>query len=504
MITVLGDQFGVKLPECEEDLTLFVDIQNQPISLIAYKNPATTYVITSKSLVDSRQYICAGFYNILYNVDPRKLTLGVVHTFLQTKYEDNRIKLVVDNLIPLYTEYGTVIGCINGLLTSIETGDLAKFSQLVKFNLSTMKDSLVQIELMYGLSKAFYDDKENLESMRTATAQLSAKDVEIMQYRNKLEELNTQLTDISISLKDMTAKYRGAQEEIAELATKGTDIEAVTSHPAYIQLNQTLASVQEELTKVSAENASLRATSGISANPEDGLDVKDNIILQLRESLNQAQSMSWADVMLKKLPAVTSSVSLQAKKILYFKEVKPTIYINSLVRWLQAYMNQRVAAYNKTFLIIVFDQLTDQFTCKKYDKRGWALNGPPKANSNVVITNEVSLEFLKGTLNLQYYDYIVAIDRFHLFTDVIDTPVTERFYLINTVADMEDFKLDPDRCIGFFEWPKNSDRPLPCKYTIMPSDPGLATAQTETRGYKILKDRIWGEIVKGVGIDESV
>ncbi len=503
MITVLGDQFGVTLPPCDKDITLFVDIQNQPISLIAYKNPSTTYVITSKSLVDSRQYICAGFYNILYDVDPRKLTLGIVHTFLQTAYEDNRIKLVVDNLIPLYTEYGNVIGCINGLLTSIETGDLAKFSQLVKFNLSTMKDSLVQIELMYGLSKAFYDDKDNLESMRTATTQLSAKDMEIMQYRNKLDELKTQLTDISISLKDMTSKYKGAQEEIASLMTKGTDIEAVIEHPAYIKLSQALASAQEDLARVTAENASLRATSGIVVNEEDGLDAKDSIILQLRQSLNQAQTMSWADVMLKRLPAITNSVSLQAKKILYIKEVKPTVYINSLVYWMQVYLKQRLDS-NKTFLIVIFDQLTDQFMCTKYTNRGWALNGPPKANSKVVVTNEVSLEFLKGTLNIQYYDYIIVVDRFHLLTDVIDTPVTERFYLINTPNDIVDFKLDPDRCIGFFEWSNPSKGPCPCKYTVMPSDPGLAPAQTANRGYKILKDRIWEDILKGVGIVESV
>lgn len=514
MIKIVGDNIGVSLPEIQDDLTLFMDIRGQSLDKIAMENPVTTYIVTTKSLEQARHYICAGFYNLMYGCDPKTLTLKTIVGFLNTKYEDNRIKLVVDNLVPLYNEYGSAIGCINGLLSSIKSGDLLKFSQLVQYNLPTMQDSIAMIELMYGLSKAFYDNRSQLEEMRTATDKLATKDMEILQYKSRIDELNTRVADIQVDFKALTEQYKQAQAEIAKLMAKGNEVETVTSHPVYLELMSAFNQVKDELAATKAENTGLRATSGISLTNNDGnLDGKDQLILRLREELAAAQSVTWDATMLKRIPAVTKSVSLQAKKILYFKEIRPAVYVNSLIFWLDVFLKKSITEpHGKSYLILVFDQLVDQYTCQKYSKRNWALNGQPNANTSVVVTNEVSLDFLKGTLNIQAYDFLIVIDRFHLFADVFDTPTTERFYLINTPNDIVDFKLDPNRCIGFFEWSKeeydengkvqvvpDSSAP-PCKYLVYPTDIRLARAATETRAYKMVKDGFWRDILKGAGI----
>lgn len=498
MIKVIGDALPIKLPDTLASYTLFVDISGQPFSLLEMEPPKSTYIITTRKLVDLAPLVSSNFYNILFDVDLSKLTLNSILHFLNTKYEDNKLLLVINNLAPLYEKYGSAVGCIGSLLESIKTGDLAEFQVQVKYNFSAMLESISAIELMSALAKSWNEDRNRLDLLKEAETTLAQKDKEIGNLKDTIDSLNTKIASLSVELKASTSDLASAREEITRLSTKDTNIDVVKAHPFVVDLESQLKTLKQELIDIKSENSSLRATSGISLSKDNGnLDGKDQLILELRKHLDEARQLSWADTMSKQLPAITSSVSLNAKTVLYFKEVRQVPYTNGLIRWIDANIQITLKNTNKTAIVLVFDPLSDQYQLMKYNKHEFSINSQPNSKSTIVVTNTVSLEFLKGTLQIHKYDYIVVIDKFHLISDVFNTPTTQRFYLVTTVNDYVDFRLDPNRCIAFLD---TSERASPYKYNISPADPALITENSKTRGYKFLKDSFWGEILTMAGI----
>ncbi len=504
MITILGDKVKLTLPEVSNDITLFLDITGHPINCLFTKNPAYTYVVTTKTLEQCKDLISLGFYNLIYAVAPKDVTQRLLATFIATDYEDNRIKIVIDNLIPLYNEYGTVVNCIAALLESIKTCNLGTYSKIVKFNLATMQEAIKQIETMYNLANSFYENKDQLLQMREAVSNTNMKESEIGMYKSKIEELLMTVENTKHDIFTLTEQYKEAQKQIAELTTRELDIQTIHKHPAYKSIDAENKELSAKLSELEEEYKKLQLASGlIPGENTEGMDTKDKIIQGLRQDLLTMQTLTWDQRMERQLPAVTGLVSLAAQHTLYLKEIKPAVYINSLIFWLNTYCGIKLRKeQNKAYLILVFDPLINQFSRMKYAKRGWAMNSVPNAGSSVVITNEVNLNFLKNTLKIHEYDFLCIIDRFGLMKDVFDTKILQKYYFIDTVNDIIDYKLDASRCIGFFDLPAGA--PQPCRFMVSPSNPGLSIPDTAKRSFKIHKDQVMTEILKEIGVVEDV
>lgn len=503
MVTVLGDKVNVALPETEDSIVLFLDINHQDIEQLSAKNPQLTYIITTRKLEEYKSLLDLGFFNIVFEVNPADVSQKYIIKFLETKYTDNRLQVIINALIPLYREYGNAVNCISALLVSIREADLEAYETLIKFNLDTMQEAVSQIELMYTLAASLYSDKDNLEKMKDSIELVNRKDSDIQMYKSKIDELFISLENSRQDVSMLSSQFKEAQSQIAELSTREVDIDAVQKHPAFVQLKQQFDTTTVALADTEEEFKKLQLAAGILNMDGEGMDTKDKVIAQLRKDLYTVKTTSWDQLMDKQIPAVTDNVTLNAQAILYIKEVKPTIYINSLAFWLSTYLTIKYQKeQHKTFIVIVFDPLINQFSRTKYAKRGWAINAIPNANTGIVVTNTVSLDFLKGTLHINEYDFVVVIDRFGLMKDVVSARIVHKYCLINTPNDIGDYCLDPQRCIGFFNVPP--DQAPPCKYVVSTTDSKLYTMETERRSYKVFKDGIWVDILREIGVIENV
>lgn len=502
MVNVLGDKVSVTFPDTEDDVYLFLDVTGQDWSQVRGKNPALTYIVTTKPLTECQDYIALGYFNILPNTIPKLITKNSLLNFMNTRYEDNRIKLVVDNLLPLYKQYGTTVGCIAELLQSIKSCNLETYRKLVKYNINPMVGVLDQLKMMVTLAEAMQGNATTIQAMQAEIADARVKSAEYSLLQQKFAELTTEREDLRHSLTMLKSEYNELKEKVAQDTASSimTTSVNVSESPEYLALKKQLEQANLKLTELSAEYSRLQITAGIVTN-DSGTeeDPKDRLITNLKKEIETLRSTSYVDMLRQRIPSVTQALALKADCILYLKEIKPQIYINSLIQWLEVLLRVRYRdLYHKTYLILVFDQLSNEYTIKKYDKRKWAINTTPNATASVVVTNEVSLGFLKDRLQIDQYDFLVVIDRLGNLRDVFDTPKTQKFYLVNTVNDVTDFNLDRNRCIGFFD--QDADQFV--KYHMSPTDAtgGLTTSDFEKRAYKIYKDHVFDKILIEIGV----
>lgn len=508
MIHLIGDDLAVSLPQTKEELFLFIDISHRDFAELQTHIPQNTYILTTRPLSQCKPLLDVGFFNLLYDVDPKTITMKTLLSFLDTKLEDNRLKLAIDELIPIYERSKTNIGCVTALLDAIRQADVTQYQALIRHNLSAMRDSMKDIELAYALAKPFAQNPDAVADLNKVKQDLTVAEASIAKKDEINQKLTVKLTEISVQLKSLQQQYTEAQKQLAEMASNTVEVSKIESTESFLALQAENTKLKEELAAVQAENGTLRSTSGISLSGD--LDSKDSLILELRKSLDDAINSNWSDIMSAQLPAITDAVSLKARKILYIKEVRKMPYTVGLIRYYDKIVETMSKNSKFTTLILVFDPLINQFMVEKYSSpyrnsqgkeksRKWAINSQPVAGSHVVVTNIVSMDFLKGILKIDQYDYLIVVDCFGLYKDVIDTPATERFYLVSTVNDHQTFGLDPNRCIGFIDT-ANSQLQSPYAFNVAPWDTRLTLVDSTARGYKFLKDKCWQEIMHRVGI----
>ena len=155
-----------------------------------------------------------------------------------------------------------------------------------------------------------------------------------------------------------------------------------------------------------------------------------------------------------------------------------------------------VRSKGKAPLILVFDNLMDQFRINKYQKHGFAINSVPNPPNFVVVTNDLSILFLKEVLKIQKYDFVMVIDRLGALRSVANSDKTLTYYLIDSPEDISDFSLDPQACIGFY---KNDGS---CKYFTEPS-PDTALIKGDRRVSRVGQNGWITEILRGLQIIEN-
>lgn len=508
MVHLIGDNLAVSLPQTSEDLFLYIDISHRDLAELQTHVPINTYILTTRPLVQCKPLLDAGFFNLLYGVDPKTITMKTLLGFLDTKLVDNQLKLAIDELIPIYERSKTNIGCVTALLDSIRQADIKQYQSLIRHNLSSMQDAMKDIELAYALAKPFSQNPDAIADLNKTKQDLSVAEAAMAKKDEINQKLTVKLTEISVQLKTLQQQYAEAQSQLAEMASNTVEMSKIESTDSFLALQAENTKLKEELAVIQAENNTFRSTSGITISGD--LDSKDRLILELRKSLDDAINSNWSETMSAQLPAITDAVSLKARKILYLKEVRKMPYTIGLVRYYDKIVETMSKDSKFTTLILVFDPLINQFMVEKYsspylnspDKeksRKWAINSQPVAGSRVVVTNIVSMDFLKGVLKIDQYDYLIVVDCFGLYKDVIDTPATERFYLVATVNDYQTFGLDPNRCIGFIDT-SNSQLQSPYAFNVAPWDTRLTLMDSTARGYKFLKDGCWQDILRRVGI----
>lgn len=504
MVTLSSDIKSIIAPVTDKNLLLVIDIHGCDIDTLQGKDPTEVYIITTQGLDALQDFLMLGYYNLLYGVESKDITQAMVDNFIETGYKDNKIAVILNNLGPLYKEHGNIIRCIEATLRAIREQNLEEFTKNIKFNLEPMEAAMQDINVMYLLASELLEMKDSLQEEQQTSEQQKATIAAANEIHSQVSELRTKLINAESDVDVLKEKLAEAQKELAASSSKELDPDTIKETLIYRTLQDTYTKLQETCREHESTIMKLKVAAGIGADGEEGgpdEDPKDRIIRSLKQEVYDLKNMTYIEQLTKQLPAITNNVNMDAELILYLKQIRPTIYINSAVFFLERYIERININKQREFLIIILDPLQSQFDILKYKKRGWAINNLPNTKSRVVVTNDVSLAFLRDQLHIDKYQLIVVFDRLGVTVDTIDTKVVQRFYLINTPNDIQDYKLDAARCIGFYTPIENDG--MACRYYISPDGALLGTSDTRKRAFKTTKDSVWLDIFNSLGLTEN-
>lgn len=341
--------------------------------------------------------------------------------------------------------------------------------QKLKSEVTTLKEKLATVERQLPVLNTEISAKVDTtstkppepDSGKVATMQVALEEVARQRDITREELISYQVAEaekraqVSMELRNALQKYADLEEQFRTLSAERDSAQAncgaiesklreqVDEYNALVGKHNLLAGelegVREQLESANVTIAGYRQSEAeLNAN---------TVIIRLKEEIEElGKSNINIDKMNKMLPAIGNKFAISAAKIVVLKEIKTAVYMNSLVRQMNAILRSRVnSEQHKTYCIVVFDMLMDQFRLFKYKKHGFAINKPPivtaKNDLQVVVTNQLDVSFLKGTLKLNTFDYLVVIDRLKLPVSAVKHSAATEFYLIDSYHDLEDFKI---------------------------------------------------------------
>lgn len=353
-----------------------------------------------------------------------------------------------------------------------------------------------QIESM---SKSVSEEKHSYEiKISSLNALLEQKRKE---EESKSMEMTKHITSLSQDLMNMG-------KEKADLETKIKSLEA-SLHESELKLasassdlnaaKEAYETQSEDYKRVAEQVVRARNLIKEYQTREDAVN-KDLVIKKLREELQLATGSSInPEAISKQLPIISSDkMVLQCEKIVVFREIKPAIYLNTLAANLNDVCSTKLTfERNKSFIIIIFDLMTDQFRVFKYKKHKFAINALPDLADNgnmIAVTNKIDMEFFRTVMKLYSFDYIFIFDRFGLVQPIVSHPKAFDFYLIDSTTDVTDFKLDRNKSLIY-----GKSEILQFRGSIMP-DGNLFDKDEEGRAFKMHQSRLIASLLADLKI----
>ena len=517
MLTILGRPLGDLGLNIQADKTLYIDIDHESLDLIRTLQKESTYIVTNRSMQEMDPLILDGYFNIYFITNVSQITTRVISRFIQSKYADNQLEIISKRTVELYNKYGPIANQLLKSLEALRDDDVETFSKIMSSNIFAMINSLEGINKMLTFCKS-------LESVESSYSTLVAKAVTVdsaVADADHYKELYEKELTVN---KTLEAELQNVKKDLYEVQSQAS-LNSISSES--IRLNAEFKTVQAELDTVTEQKEKIvqefeeykRSTEERLA--QMGTDGQTEIIQQLHDELKIAQSTSFAQLIEGHMPIFQESTALNAEHIFYFKEVRPTVYINSLISYISKALNLVCRKRSQTALIVVLDPLNNQYDIDKYQKRVWAINSKPdiyqqniqkdsrglQVNTNtrlqrglVLITNQFEFSRLREEYEIDLKDILVIIDRTHVKPDAVQMKRANKFYFINTTNDIIDFGLDPSRCIGFMAKVPEDAQQIP-KYMVNPWEDSLATSLTDKRCTKCSCDQIFAVIFNEAGVE---
>lgn len=496
MLYVHGKQIKLDI-ECPYDKHLFIDIDHGDLSELETLAPTATYIITNRHLSELDDYVSKGYFNITTVTSVSQITKRFIAEFIQQDYNDNQLKTISMRLAETYSDKCTTIDDLRVALEALRDDDAVTFADIMSKGLADILDAMKDIDAMVAYSKSLSSYKTSISQLMSDSKQLEAFATDREKYRQKYEDEHNKYSALDAELREAQAtiadlRLACSQKVVTDDQIKNSKLflDMQAQHNAAMAEKQVAQNELEALRNEMQEKIDLLSTSQ-----------KDEVIKRLKDELAKAQSMSFDMILEGKLPVLQDSTTLDAENVIYFKEVRPTVYINSLIRWMNAFLRTRYEGIqHKQFLLLVFDPLIDQNTLDKYNKHGWAINTAPSGDSRVLITNIFDYTRLKKEFTLNKYNLLVVFDRCHLRKNAVLMKRAKSFYFINTPNDISDYNLEPCECIGFFDGIGASKTMQDPKYHIVPWAPELIADSIDKRSGKFTSDAVFTKIFSSLSI----
>ena len=507
MISVFGElPRSITLPQIDEDKALYLMFEgiDNPHDICKFL-PSMTYIITDKSATEIGKLNELEFYNVMPGVKYADLTVDLIMNFLSVPYDINKGVCSARLLREHYARIKPTYDALMTILLSLKNRDVSGFYDAVKYNLSPVIAKLNDIRqlLQYSnnvdtIQQRFAELDNQLEELRGQVGVSNEEAVKVAaQEIEKLQaELKRKVQEVGL-LEDEKSEL---VNKVNELMSATQDSVARSSYDTLLNdkklTDQQYAALQIEVSNLRAK---LKAVENLpKANLATDEFSKDGLIESLQKEIELFKSVTPAERIYGMLPIITNNVMLRAQYVLQLKEIKPAIYIDSLIGWTTLLLKSRYIRERGLHpIIVIFDNLIDQFRLAKYKKHGFCINTEPKGAQFVVVTNDCNLMFLKNVVEIQRYDFVMIIDRLGSARCVADSDKTVTYYLTDSPEDVTDFKLPADSCIMF-----NSDRADGCAYHLEP-DGSVAAIRGDKRWARMGQNKIIDNILKGLNVLED-
>lgn len=490
MLRVIGRELPNLKIETSVDKTLYIDIDHQIFEPIFELAPTNTYIITNRPLAEIEEVISKGYFNIATITSVSQITPRFITSFISTDYYDNNLKILSTRLLELYSDNSVLIDQLYQALIALRDDNAEQFSKIMSVNLISFIETIDDINSMTSFCKSLNSATTKYSEVVAKSSKVEEALADAERYRRLYEDLLTAKKIVEADKDDLEKQLEGMHAQLTAHTVTDSDVH---NHADY-------KSLQVRLEAISAEKETLKQEfERYKQNAEEQSALADGsgntaLVAHLREEIKKLKEMPLDKTIEERMPFLIESTTLDAEHIVYFKEVRPTVYINSAIHWLISYLKVRYTkAKHKEFLILVLDPLVDQYTVSKYQKHGWSVNSVPSASNHVLVTNCFNYSQLKSLYHIEAYGAIICIDRTHVKTDAINIKRCKKFYMINTTNDIQDYGLEPASCIGFFE--KSPAGAIAPRYRIKPWDDDLAKYADIKRAGKFTQDKVLEHIL---------
>lgn len=427
-------------------------------------NPMTTIIIGG----DVDMFKSCGFYYSFYSCSDEELESfknNIINTGIKESYAFYQALYNEEVIANSKKQYGSTANRLKYLLTAFKNCDYTAIQQVLSYGLDDM------LEVVNNLTQSF-DSLDNDSTWEIKYQKLVKEHSNLVTRFNKLtgevnrarkaDEINNNADYALIKNENESLKKQLSELQVAQ-ASFDSKVSSMVSREAYDELygkldlaESKLAAAVKEL-EVSKTKKSDETNMFIDSASED-------IISTLRERINTLENSSNANYD-SLLPVIDDKTVLAAKSdlIFYFKDLKNVSFVGSLIEYFKVKAKSATKKGVKT-IVIVYDPLNGLSTVK-YRKYGYSINEDfEDITIPVVVTNNLSKNFLRDELQIASYNCIVVIDRLGTNKCVINRKEVKTYYLINTPNDIVDYQIKAEDCIAFF----NSDNK--CFIDVIPDD----------------------------------
>lgn len=373
----------------------------------------------------------------------------------------------------------------------------AEYSKIQQVLLQTQKDLQNAISEKKKVEATIADLARNSEAITASLEESKKKEqTQFNDFKLTIEEKNEEINKSAEELKRANSELDAEKTTLESV--KGNLNEITLSYNSLVITHKELLTqidkTQEVITTLQTENSGLKeAGANLTAN---------EMISKLKEQLSEASKSAGTNDYLKNMmPVFGSSFITGASKFIVLKEIKTAVYMNTLLSSLNEACKSRInKGLGKSYIIIVLDTMLDEFRNFKYKSMGYGVNEQPRLvnakSPNICVINRYDTDFLKNTLKVNDYNYVVVVDRLKLPRTSVDTVNCEYFYMIDSINDINTYSLKSTANLIVYG---ESQGTLQNTIYIKPEG-SLFSANTDTRDIEMYRCNAAEKILKMSGI----
>lgn len=451
-------------------------------------DPTTTIILGG----DIELYKSCGFYYSFSSLDEEKaneFAKQIQAAGIQESYELHKAMYNEEVIRAGKEQFGDTASSLFALLKAFKDCDYKAIETIIAYGLDSMYEDVKSLTQIMNTAEADSTWEIKYQHLKKEHQKLvidfNSAARELSEYRKRPDAS----ADIAL-LQDRLEELQGKNADLVKkLADAKSKIDTMVSREEYDEVKSKFDVVEAQANEY-ARQLEEKSAVGVAKETSEFADPADKeIIHTLRERIELLEQGGGKDID-EMLPIIDDKFVLNAKSnnILYIKDIKTVSFVGTLIEYFTVKVRSAVRK-GMNAILIVYDNLNG-LSSVKYRKYGYTINEAPEDVSKpIIVTNNLTKNFLRDELNISSYELVIIIDRLGTPKFVLDRKDVKPLYLVNTPNDITDYSLDPKRCIAYY------DSKGECFADVIPSGE-YAHMDKKTRMAKLVSESGFNKLFK--------